>query len=85
LKQLEVDGRIILKWIIKKLVLILCTGFSRFMKQSSEGLQENCDEISGCITAGKYLDAKGKRLFYGDENPERFYAEQDRVADCCEY
>jgi hypothetical protein len=26
----------------------------------------------------------GKRLFCGDETPERFYAEQDRVADCCE-
>jgi len=38
----------------------------------------------GCIRAGEYLDVKVKRLFYGDENPERLCAEQDTVADCCE-
>ena len=40
--------------------------------------------ISGCITSGEYRDAKGKGLCYRVETTERFYTEQDRVADCCE-
>ena len=62
----------------------MCTGFSRFRKQSSERRHENCHELTVCVTAEGYLEVKGARLFYGDVTPDGFYAEQDRVAGCCE-